>query len=93
MKVPKYYFAFVRTKLTYYKSDGIPILGNENEFQITLDVHPLDWQIEYNKEHEMMPVNDYGTFKHMTQKMTVISWQRLTLEEYNNYKDIINGDE
>ena len=93
MKEPKYYFAFVRTRWIYYKSDNIPILGDDNEFQITLDVHPLDWQIEYNKEHEKMPMDGPGTYRYMTQTMTVMSWQKLTLEEYKKYKDIINGDE
>lgn len=92
MKEPKYYFAFVRTRWIYYKSNKVPILGDENEFQITLDVHPLEWQIKYNKERNMMPVDDFGTYKHMTQEMTVISWQKLSVKEYNKFKDIINGE-
>lgn len=92
MKEPKYYFAFVRTKWTYYRADKIPIEADDNEFQIVLDVHPLDWQTKYNEEHSMMP-NDLGTYKYMTQRMIVMSWQKLTLEEYKKYKDIINENE
>lgn len=94
MKEPKYYFAFVRVKWIYYRSDNnIPIAGDDNEFQIVLDTHPLEWQTEYNKEHEMMPMENSGTYKRMTQKMVVVSWQKLTLEEYKKFKDIINEDE
>ena len=82
----KYYFVFVRTDWTYYKSDKIPIKADDNEFQHITDVHPLEWQIEYNREHSMMPIKDGGTYKYVTQRMTVISWQPLTLEEYKEFE-------
>lgn len=92
MKEPKNYFAFVRTNWIYYKSNGVPIMGDENDFQIVLDVHPLEWQTKYNKGHYMIPVEDLDRYKHMTQTMTVISWQKLSVKEYNKFKDIINKE-
>jgi hypothetical protein len=96
---PKYYFAFVRTNWTYYGGDKVPVSGGEdNEFQNVTDIHPLKWQIEYNKEHYMMPIETHeinethGTYKYVTQKMTVISWHKLSVKEYNNFKDIINEE-
>lgn len=89
MEERKYYFAFVRTKWTSYGLDKLLISSDENEFQVVLDVHPLEWQIEFNEEHFMMPleVEDGG---YMTQTMKVMSWQKISVEEYKKFKDIIN---
>jgi len=91
MKEPKYYFALVRMSWTYYNSDNKPISRDESEFQIVLDVHPLEWQIEYNKQHEKMEFEGQpAPYSHASKIATVVSWQRLTLVEYKKFKNIIN---
>lgn len=84
----KFYFIYYKCE-TYgwEKTEGFPdwvSTGMVEQFaQEVTNVHPLQWQIDLNKKYNKETVTTFGTMKKSC--YTVISWQNLTQEEFNNF--------
>jgi hypothetical protein len=83
LKEPKYYFV-------YYECETSSVNIRENgviKSQKLIDIHPLKWQIEVNEKYGDWHKKSGDCMR--KENCTVISWQKLTVEEYNEFKDKI----
>jgi hypothetical protein len=86
---PKYYFVYYNCKRYGWKHQGGVTGGwvstgcSDSNNQDITDKHPLQWQIDCNKEYDK-EIEEHGYKKR--EYYEVISWQRLTLEEYKKFK-------
>ena len=70
------------------ESNQVSTGSSTTTHQAVINTHPLSWQLGCNEEYEkerVYPVPGYKT----SERYTVISWQDLTEDEYETYKDQI----
>jgi len=90
MKEPKYYFIYYNCKRYGWKNQGVSGWVStgctDTNGQDVTDIHPLQWQIDCNEKYGKETDNGINKKR---EDYEVISWQRLTLEEYKEFKDKI----
>jgi len=80
---PKYYFVCYEREIYTQKTPKISM-----KCQIIIDKHPLQFQIDCNKERgdwSMRQRDDVMSGVMKRENYTIISWQPLTLEEYKQF--------
>lgn len=81
----KYYFIYYSCYRTNWPAN-FPVNSNTTFNQDITDTHPLTWQIKCNENYDKrMPIGE-GFY---SENYKVISWQVLTLDEFNTYKGLI----
>ena len=89
-KEPKYYFIYYNCKSWSWSINAsgnwISNGCNDSNHQYVTDQHPLQWQMDCNEKYGK-EWKEYGSKKR--EDYQIISWQMLTVEEYNKFKDHI----
>lgn len=85
---PKYYFVYYECEVITNASTSItssgPITSSTMKCQGVIDIHPLQFQLSCNEKYGMFHDNGHGG--ETREYYTIISWQKLTLEEYKEFK-------
>jgi len=84
---PKYYFVYYECETWNWNSIGVSTGNHKQTEQVVTDKHPIQWQLDCNETYGV--VADTGTGYKKREHYKVISWQKLTLEEYKKFKDKI----
>jgi len=83
----KYYFIYYNCKIWGWKpgseEDWVSTGCVDLNHQSVIDIHPIQWQIDCNNKWGKERI-EHG---HKTREhYEIINWQRLTLEEYREFK-------
>jgi hypothetical protein len=78
----KYYFIYYSCyRINWPKN--FPVNSNPTYNQGIIDIHPIKWQLETNKEYDKeMPLGD-GKY---SENYKIISWQELSKKEYDEFE-------
>jgi len=87
----KYYFVYYSCyKRSWRKisetSTTISTGSNTTYHQDIIDIHPLQWQLDCNEEYSTIRESPKGSGYSHSEVYNVISWEKLTLEEYLEFK-------
>jgi hypothetical protein len=85
LKEPKYYFVYYECETWEWMPHGTSSGNHKQTEQCVTDIHPLQWQLDCNEEWGKTRETTGGYKKREHYK--VMSWQKLTVEEYNEFKD------
>jgi hypothetical protein len=88
----KYYFIFYKCQRWGWRKCGkdsnwISTGSHVTENQSLSDVHPLQFQLDCNEKYNK-EIQDNDCYKHR-EEYTVVSWQELTKEEYEQFDGYI----
>jgi len=82
---PKYYF--INYECNRFTSGHRPSNNYTLKCQYITDKHPIQWQHDCNEEYDKW--RDDGVGGKEREEYRVISWEKLTLEEYKEFKDTV----
>lgn len=82
---PKYYFVYYECEKWGWRPDDTSSGNHKQTEQCLTDIHPIQWQLDCNEKWGKIR-KTAGGYKER-EHYKVISWQNLTVEEYNEFKD------
>ena len=80
-KEPKYYFVYYDLNVSTTRSRNNYTVKSQK----IIDIHPIQWQIKSNEKYADWHKKSEGEMR--KEECLVISWQKLTVEEYKEFKD------
>ncbi len=88
MEKNKYYFVFYECKIYGWKPidmGGASTGSHTLTTQAIIDIHPIQFQLDCNEKHGK--INETHSGYRGKEEYKVVSWNELSKEEYEKYKD------